>query len=81
MFLVVIVINQYPRDAVYNFISSMIEESKYCSDVMKKHFNKEHVMTKKDNEDFENSPKCWICDNGYIDGDVKVRHHCQITGK
>ena len=31
----------------------MIEESKYCSDVMKKHFNKELVMTKEDNEDFD----------------------------
>ena len=39
----------------------MIEESKYCSDVMKKHFNKELVMTKKDNEDFESCTKCWIC--------------------
>ena len=48
---------------VYNFISSMIEETKYCSDLIKKHFNKELVMTKKDNEDFENSTKCWICDN------------------
>ena len=28
------------EDAGYNFISSMIEESKYCRDVMKKHFNK-----------------------------------------
>ena len=35
------------EDAVYNFISSMIEESKYCSDVMKKHFNKELLMTRK----------------------------------
>ena len=35
------------EDAVYNFISSMIKGSKYCSDVMKKHFNKELVMTKK----------------------------------
>ena len=59
----------------------MIKESKYCSDVMKKHFNKELVMTKKDNEDFENSTKCWICDNDYIDNDVKVRDHCHITGK
>ena len=33
----------------------MIEERKYCSDVMKKHFNKKLVITKKDNEDFENS--------------------------
>ena len=69
------------KDAVYNFISSMIEESKYCSDVMKKHFNKEPVMTKKDSEDFENSAKCWICDNAYVDGDVKVRDHCHTTGK
>ena len=38
------------EDAAYNFINSMIEESKYCSDVMKKHFNKELVMTKEDNE-------------------------------
>ena len=29
------------EDRVCNFISSMIEESRYCSDVMKTHFNKE----------------------------------------
>ena len=38
-------------------------------------------MTKKDNEDFENSIKCWIRDTDYIDNDVKVRDHCHITGK
>ena len=64
-----------------NFISSLIKASKYCSDVMKKHFNKELVMTKEDNEDFENSTKCWIYNNDYIDTDVKVRDHCHITGK
>ena len=50
----------------------MIEESKYCNEVMKKHFNKELVMTIEHNEDFKNSTKCWICDNDYIDTDVKV---------
>ena len=25
--------------------------------------------------------KCWICDNDYVDNDVKVRDHCHITGK
>ena len=69
------------KDAVNNFISSMIQESKYCSDVIKKHFNKELAMTKKDNEYFENSTKCWICDNAFVGGDVKVRDHCDITGK
>ena len=59
----------------------MIEESKYCSDVMKKHFNKELAITKEDNEDFKKSIKFWISDIDYIDGDVKVRGHCHITEK
>ena len=69
------------EDAVYPFISSMIKESKYCSDVMRKHFNEELVMAKEENEDFENSTKCRICDNDYIDTDVNVIDHCHITGK
>ena len=59
----------------------MIEESKYCSHVKTKYLNKELVMTKEDNGDFENSTNCWICDNDYTDGDIKVRDHCHITGK
>ena len=59
----------------------MIEESKYCTHIRKKHLNKELVMTNKDDEDFENSTKCLTSDNVYADGDVKVRDHCHITGK
>ena len=33
----------------------MIEKSKYYTDIIKKHFNKELLITKKDNKDFENS--------------------------
>ena len=29
----------------------------------------------------KNSTKCQICDNACVDGDVKVRDHCHITGK
>ena len=36
-------------------------------------------MTKDDNGDFQNSPKCWICDNDYVDNNVKVKDHCHIT--
>ena len=67
------------EDAVNNFIDFMIEESKYCTDITKKHFNKELVMV--------NMMKIlktllrWICDNVYVEGDVKVRDHCHITGK
>ena len=38
-------------------------------------------MAEKDVKDFENSTKCWICDNVYVDGVVKVRDHCHINGK
>ena len=38
----------------------MIEESKYCSDVMEEDLSKKLVMTKKNNKDFQNSTKCWI---------------------
>ena len=67
------------EDTVYNFIYNIIEESKYCSDLIKKHFNKELAMTKEDNENFKNSAKCWICDNDYVDNNAKVRDHCHIT--
>ena len=48
---------------------------------MKKHFNKEHVLTKEDNEDFERSTKYWICGNIFVEGDVKVRDCFHVTGK
>ena len=40
------------KDAVFNFINSMIEESKCCTDIMKNHFIKRLVMTKEDDKDF-----------------------------
>ena len=48
---------------------------------MKKHFNKEVVMTKLDNENFKNSTKCRICGNDYINNYVKVKDHCHIQRK
>ena len=35
------------EDAVSNFINDMVEESKYCTEIMKKHYKK-LVMTKED---------------------------------
>ena len=49
--------------------------------MIKEHFKKELVITKEDNEDFKKSTKCCICDNNYIDTDVKVRCDCHTTGK
>ena len=41
----------------------MIEKNEYCSDMMKTRFNKELVMTRERDEDFENSTNYWICYN------------------
>ena len=35
------------EDSAYNFITRMLEERKYCSDLMEKDFNKELVTTRK----------------------------------
>ena len=55
----------------------MVENSKYSSHVMKKHFNKELAMTKEDDENFESSTKFWICDNIFVEGDVKEKRSKQ----
>ena len=38
-------------------------------------------MTNEDDKTFESSTKCWICNNTFVEGDIKVRYHCRITGK
>ena len=45
------------------------------------HFNKELVMTNEDDENFENTTKYWICDNSFLESDVKVRDQNYATGK
>ena len=45
---------------------------------MKKHFNQNVIMTKEE-EQFQSSNTCWICEK-LID-DEKVRGHCHMTGK
>ena len=48
---------------------------------MKKHFNKDLVMSKEDIKHFKSSTKCWVYDNDCVDNDIKVRDHYHITGK
>ena len=48
---------------------------------MKKHFNKNLIMSEEEEEQFQSRKICWICEK-FIDGDnEKVRDHCHITGK
>ena len=69
------------RNAVNKFIKSILNEYNYCRKIMKKHFNKNLVMSAEENERFEMANICWICGRLIENYDNKVRDHCHITGK
>ena len=48
---------------------------------MKKHFNKNLIMSEEEEQQFQSSNPFWICKKLIDDDDEKVRDHCQITGK
>ena len=48
---------------------------------MKKHFNKNPVMSVDKEERFQLANSCWICNRLFDAGDEKVRDHYHVTGK
>ena len=68
-------------NAAYEFIKSILKEHKYCKKIMKDQFNKNLVMTEKEEYLFQQSNNCWICKKIIDNEDEKVRDHCHITGK
>ena len=69
------------KNACYRFIKAILEEYDYCKRMIKKHFNKNLIMSPEEKERFQLSNSCWICDKLFDVGDDKVRDHCHITGK
>ena len=63
------------------FLQWVFEQEKYCNQIINKHFNKKLKMTIEDEENYQNSQNCWICDQKIINNKDKVRDHCHITGK
>ena len=59
----------------------VVKEHKYCKKIMKDQFNKNLVMTEKEEYLFQQSNSCWICKKIIDNEDEKVRDHCHITGK
>ena len=68
------------KNVVSVFIKSILNEYNYCRKIIKKYFCENLIMSVEENEKFEITNICWICDK-LIDGDEKVRDHCHITGK
>ena len=69
------------KDAINKFIKSILNEYNYCRRIMRTYFYKNLVMNAEENERFELTNICWICDKLIENTDNKVRDHCHITGK
>ena len=63
-----------------NAINRFIEVS-YCKKIIKMDFNDNLVMSQEDEERFQWSYICWICDKLFDAGNNKVRDHSHITSK
>ena len=68
-------------NAAYEFIKAILKERKYCKKILKEQFNKNLIMTEKEEYLFQQSNNCWICKKIIDNEDEKVRDHCHITGK
>ena len=64
------------ENSAYKFIEAILKEYEYYKKVMKKHFNKNLIMTEEE-EQFQSSNTCWICKR--LIHDEKVRDHCHVN--
>ena len=48
---------------------------------MNKHFNKNLIMSKKEEHLFQQSNSCWICQKLIDNDEERVGDHCHVTGK
>ena len=69
------------ENAAYEFIEAILKEFEYYKKVMKKHFNKNLIMSDEEEKQFQSSNTCWICGKLIDNDDEKVRDHCHITRK
>ena len=48
---------------------------------MHKHFNKNLIMSAKEEHLFQESNSCWICEKLIDNDEEKAKDHCHVTGK
>ena len=61
-------------------MKAILKEHQYCKKVVEKHFNKNLIMSEEE-EEFQSSSTCWICEKLIDNDDDNVRDHWQVTGK
>ena len=69
------------ENTAYKFIEAILKDFECCKKLMRKHFSKNLMMREKEEEQFQWSNICWICEKLIDDDDGIVRDHCHVTGK
>ena len=69
------------KNVACKVIEAILKEYDYCKRIMKKHFNKNLVMSVDEEGRIQLANSCWICDKLIDAGDEKVQDHCHVTGK
>ena len=69
------------ENAASEFNKAIFKEYKCCRKVLNKHFNKNLIMSGKEEHLFQQSNCCWICRKLIDNDEEKVRDHCHVTGK
>ena len=62
-------------------MEAALEEYSYCKNVMKKHFNKNLVVSVEYKKGFQSTHKCWVCNKVFVAENIKVRDHDHMKGK
>ena len=63
-----------------NLLKQLLRSMNTVKKVMKKYFNKNLIMSEKEEKQFQLSNASWICEKLIDDNDEKVRDQCHITG-
>ena len=69
------------ENAAHEFTKAIIKEYKYCKKVMKKYFNKNLIISAKEEHLFQQSRSCWICKKLIDNDEEKVKDDCHVTGQ
>ena len=69
------------KHCINKFIKWIFRMQKYCNQIINNYFNKKSKMAIDDEERYQNSHICWICNEKINNDKDKERDHCHITGK
>ena len=69
------------NNCVNNFIKWIFTQQKICNQITNEHFNKKLKMTLEDENNYQNSKDCLICNQKINKDKDNVRDHCHITGQ